>query len=195
MILRACPFVYFQGRFFPVSFPGATDTAAFGINSRGDVVGAYDLTQPITHGFAFQNGQFRTVDSPLGSQTEVSSINNFRHMAGLTFDDPTGPIHGFIFGRSGFTNFDIPGALITVPNAINDQGEHGGVFFENNIFFGGIDGFGYVTINGNTYALYYYLLGMNNRNQIVGNAFNFITNRRIGFVATLPTRSNSNSDN
>ena len=153
------------------------------------------ITSAITHGFAFQNGQFRTVDSPFGPQTEVSSINDFGHMAGLTFDDPSGPIHGFIFGRSGFTSFDIPGALITVPNAINDQGEHGGVFFENNIFFGGIDGFGYVTINGNTYALYYYLLGMNNRNQIVGNAFNFITNRRIGFVATIPSGSDSNDDN
>jgi hypothetical protein len=43
-----------------------------------------------------------------------------------------------------------------------------------------------VTINGRPYALYYYLLGMNNRHQIVGNAFNGITNRRIGFVATLP---------
>jgi hypothetical protein len=36
---------------------------------------------------------------------------------------------------------------------------------------------------------------MNNRNQIVGNAFNFITNRRIGFVATLPSSSDSNDDN
>jgi hypothetical protein len=188
-------FVYFQGTFFPVNFPGAADTAAFGINSRGDVVGAYGLTSAITHGFAFQNGQFITVDSPFGPQTEVSSINDLGHVAGITFDDPSGPIHGFIFGRSGFTRFDLPGALITVPNAINDLGEHGGVFFEHDIFLGTIDGFGYVTMNGNTYALNYYLLGMNNRNQIVGNAFNFITNRRIGFVATLPSSSDSNDDN
>jgi hypothetical protein len=188
-------FVYFQGRFFPVNFPGAADTGAFGINSRGDIVGAYDLTQPITHGFAFQNGQFRPIDSPFGSQTEVLSINDFGDMAGVAYDDPNGPTHGFIFGGAGFTSFDLPGALTTVPNAINNQGEHGGVFFEYDIFFGTIDGFGYVTINGNTYALYYYLIGMNNRNQIVGNAFNFITNRRIGFVATLPTGSNSKSDN
>jgi len=178
-----------------VNFPGAADTGAFGINSRGDIVGAYDLTQPITHGFAFQNGQFRPIDSPFGSQTEVLSINDFGDMAGVAYDDPNGPTHGFIFGGAGFTSFDLPGALTTVPNAINNQGEHGGVFFEYDIFFGTIDGFGYVTINGNTYALYYYLIGMNNRNQIVGNAFNFITNRRIGFVATLPAGSNSKSDN
>jgi uncharacterized membrane protein len=188
-------FVYFHGTFSPVDFPGATDSAPLGINSRGDIVGAYDLTSAITHGFAFQNGQFITVDSPFGPQTEVSSINDFGHVAGIAFDDPSGPIHGFILGRSGFTNFDLPGALITVPNAINDQGEHGGVFFEPDIFIGTLDGFGYVTINGNTYALNYYLLGMNNQNQIVGNAFNFITNRRIGFVATIPSGNNSSDDN
>ena len=74
----------------------------------------------------------------------------------------------------------------TFPNAINDQGEHGGVFDEYDIFFGTIDSFGYVTIDGRPYALYYYLIGMNSQNQIVGNAFNTITNRRVGFIATLP---------
>jgi len=173
-------FVYFQGRYFPVDFPGATVTVAFGINSRGDVIGAYGDASAVTHGFALQNGQFRSVDTPFGSQSEVSSINDFGHMAGIAFDNPSGPIHGFIFGGSSFSRFDFPGAYITAPNAINDQGEHGGVFFDA---FGGR---GYVTINGRLYALYYFLNGMNNRNQIVGNVFNFITNRTVGFVATLP---------
>jgi len=69
---------------------------------------------------------------------------------------------------------------LTAPNAINNQDQHGGVFFDFN------GAYGYVTISGHPYALYYYVLGMNNQNQIVGNAFNQITNRRVGFVATLP---------
>jgi len=179
-------FVYYQGTFSPVDFPGATDTAAIGINSRGDIVGGYDDTSAITHGFALKNGQYRTVDAPFSSQTQVLSINNFGHMAGYTWNDQNDPFSGFILGSSGFSRFDIPAALETFPNAINDYDEHGGTFYEYDIFYGTIDGFGYVTINGRPYALYYYLLGMNNQNQIVGNAFNFITNRRIGFVATLP---------
>src|SRR5262249_30835989 len=156
-----------------------TDTLPYGINSRGDIVGGYDTPSAITRGFAFQNFKFRTIDAPFGAQTQVLSINNLGQMAGYSFDDPSGPLSGFIFDGSGFNRFDFPGASISAPNAINDQGEHGGVFFDP---FGG---YGYVTIDGRLYALNYYLLGINNQNQIVGNAFNFITNRRIGFVATL----------
>ena len=178
-------FVYFLGKFFPVNFPGAIDTAAIGINSHGDVVGGYDDASA-THGFVFQNARFRTVDAPFGSQTQVLSINNFGNMAGYTWSDPNGQFGGFILDRSGFRRFDFPAALDTFPNAINDDGDHGGTFYEYDIFYGTVDGFGYVTINGRPYTLYYYVLGMNNQNQIVGNAFNFITNRRVGFVATLP---------
>jgi hypothetical protein len=173
-------FVYSQGTFFPVNFPDATATEAIGIDSGGDVVGGYDDTSAITHGFVFQNGQFRTVDTPFSSQSEVISINDRGHMAGYIWNDPSDPIRGFIFGPSGFCRFDFPAAVETAPNAINNHDEHAGVFFD---FFGG---YGYVTINGRPYALYYFVLGMNNQNQIVGNAFNFITNRRVGFVATLP---------
>ncbi len=103
-------------------------------------------------------------------------------MCGYIWDDPSGPIGGFIFSQSGFSRFDFPGAFVTSPNAIDDQDEHAGVYFDP---FGG---YGYVTINGHPYTLYYYVIGMNNQNQIVGNAYNQITNRRIGFVATLPAR-------
>ena len=173
-------FVYSLGTFYPVNFPGATDTIAERINSSGVVVGGYDDASAITHGFTFQNGQFGTVDSPFGSQTYVISINDHGHMTGYVWNDPSDPIRGFIFGPSGFSRFDFPGAFETGPNAINNQDEHAGVYFDP---FGG---FGYVTINGHLYTLYYFALGMNNQNQIVGNAFNMITNRRIGFVATLP---------
>jgi len=179
-------FVYFLGGFSPVNFPGAPDTAALGINSRGDIVGGYDDASAITHGFTFQNGQYRSVDAPFGSQTQVVSINNFGQMAGYTWSDPNGPYGGFIFDRSGFRRFDYPTALDTFPNAINDQGEHGGVFEEYDFFYNQVFAYGYVTINGRPYSLYYYLIGMNNQNQIVGNAYNSITNRRVGLVVTLP---------
>jgi hypothetical protein len=179
-------FVYSQGRFSPVNFPGAIDTLVNGINSRGEFVGGYDDASSVTHGLSFQSGQLRSIDAPFGSQTQVSSVNDLGQMLGYTWSNPNGPFGGFIFDGRGFSRFDVPGALDTFPNAINDQGEHGGSFDEYDIFFGTIDGFGYVTINGRPYALYYYLIGMNSQNQIVGNAFNNITNRRVGFVATLP---------
>jgi len=173
-------FVYSSGTFHPVNFPGAPDTVAVGINSRGDIVGGYDDPSAITHGFTFQNGQFRTVDSPFGAQSQLISISDRGHMTGYAWDDPSSLFQGFIFGESGFGRFDFPAASETFPNAITNQDQQGGTYYDP---FGA---WGYVTINGHPYTLYYYLLGMNNQNQIVGNAFNYITNRRIGFVATLP---------
>jgi probable HAF family extracellular repeat protein len=176
-------FLYSQGSFFPVNIPGSLLTFTDGINSRGNFVGGYFDTSAIEHGFVFENGQIRTVDTPFGSQSEVVTINGVGNIAGVTYDDPSGPLSGFIVGKSGLSRFDFPGASITSPNAINDQNDHGGAFFD---VFGG---YGYVTVNGYLHSLYYYVLGMNNHNQIVGNAFNTITNRRIGFVATLPAGS------
>lgn len=44
--------------------PGATSTAAEGINDRGDIVGIYfDNTGPL-HGFLQKNGALTTIDVP-----------------------------------------------------------------------------------------------------------------------------------
>jgi len=40
------------------------DTFAHSINNRGDIVVIPRPTQPVTHGFVFETGQYRTIDTP-----------------------------------------------------------------------------------------------------------------------------------
>src|SRR5262249_32671346 len=131
--------------------PRSIDHTAFarGVNSRGDIVGEYDLTVPITHGFIRQHGQYRTVDTPFALQTEVADINDSGLMVGDTYDDPfNGPTHGFLSDGITFTLFDFPAAFVTFPVTVNNQGAQGG-FFADPIF--GADS--YVTIDGYPYAV------------------------------------------
>ena len=76
----------------------------------------------------FETVSFESSNAPFGSQTQVVSINNFGHMAGYTWSDPNGSFGGFILNGSGFSRFDYPTALDTLPNAINDHDEHGAFF-------------------------------------------------------------------
>ncbi|HEX3585003.1 MAG TPA: hypothetical protein VH024_03365 [Candidatus Angelobacter sp.] len=48
----------------PIDFPGATSTAAEGINDRGDIVGIYFDNTGTLHGFLQQNGALTTIDVP-----------------------------------------------------------------------------------------------------------------------------------
>jgi hypothetical protein len=183
---------YFHGNFESIDFPGSVDRTAFaqGVNSRGDIVGEYDLTVPITHGFIRQDGHYRTVGTPFALQTEVYDINDAGLMVGDTYDDPfNGPVHGFLSDGISFTLFDFPAASDTSPLTVNNHGAHGG-FFIDPIF--GLDG--YVTIHGYPFEVYADVDGMNDRRQIVGATFKlldcdaqgFCEFRRVGYVATLP---------
>jgi len=178
-------FSYFRGRFTPISFPGSIDNTSIarGINSHGDIVGLYDLTVEITHGFIYQNGQYRTLDTPFAAQTDVLAINDFGQSVGYAWDDPfNGPFLGFSLDRNGFTQFNFPGSSDTFPWTVNNAGMQGGTFFDP--FFG--PG-AYVTIYGYPYEVFFAnVYGMNDKGQIVGNTFDFSSQRVVGYVGTLP---------
>jgi probable HAF family extracellular repeat protein len=59
--------------FTALEFPGATLTAASGINDAGDVVGWYEKDQTM-RGFVYRNGEFTTVDYPGAARTQVAGI-------------------------------------------------------------------------------------------------------------------------
>jgi YD repeat-containing protein len=54
-----------DGRLRPVNIPGATGTAPLGINVRGQIVGAYDDRDGVSHGFVRdERGRVTTIDHP-----------------------------------------------------------------------------------------------------------------------------------
>ena len=58
------PFVSFD-------YPGALSTVLYGINNRGDMVGAYENPQQFFHGFVYRGGQFTSIDGPGAAYTEM----------------------------------------------------------------------------------------------------------------------------
>ncbi|MGA2889565.1 MAG: hypothetical protein ABSE51_16070 [Terracidiphilus sp.] len=120
-------------------FPGVTSTLGYGVNDRGDVVGAYQINpdplgNPTTagqHGFVLKNGTYTTIDVPFPGATSTGAvgINNHGVIVGSYSD---GSFHGFVLRRGVFTSFDFPGpnAVDTSANGINDEGTIVGDYFD-----------------------------------------------------------------
>jgi uncharacterized membrane protein len=105
--------------------PGVTTTAttAWGINSRGDVVGEYFDARG-RHGFLRRNGVFTPIDFP-GALTSARGINAGGEIVGV-YRYPTEPpvnAHGFLLTRQGdFRKVDFPGHINTIPQRILADG-------------------------------------------------------------------------
>src|SRR5712692_6636641 len=94
-----------EGTFTTIDFPGATFTAALGINPAGEIVGQY-VSAGHTHGFLrSKNGELTTVDFPDSVFTVAAGINPRGDIVGmyrLAGDLPTAR-HGFLLSNGEFT--------------------------------------------------------------------------------------------
>lgn len=118
--------------FTVIDVPESSYTGAYGINDRGEIVGAsytdaYD--SPGLHGFLLSQDAFTRIDGPACSvpyspdpQTLVYGINNLSQAVGVS--NPCGSeSHGFLWVDGILTTFDIPGSPITEFHGINDRGQ------------------------------------------------------------------------
>jgi uncharacterized membrane protein len=143
--------------FTPFDVPGATQTAAFGINDRGKIVGFF-IDSAGVHGFLFaprrddgehdkraDGGSFTTIDVPGTFTTEARDINNAGRIVGFFIESRfNGPEHGFLFisrrddgehdkraDGGTFTQIDVPGVPgDTAAVGINNLGQIVGGFFD-----------------------------------------------------------------
>jgi hypothetical protein len=108
------------------------------------IVGMYDATPPITHGFMLDSRGFQTVDAPYGSQSEAASINDLGTIAGNSWT--SGPFSGFLKTRNTFTKFDFPDETFTALTSINTFGDLGGYYVDSSRNgFMRLFGYSYVT--------------------------------------------------
>ena len=118
-----------EPRLTTINYPGAVNTAAWGINAYRDVVGTYTAADSSGHGFLYSGGKLTAIDYPGGALTGVYGINNRGEIAGLYATTATGPHHGFVLMRDGkYTPIEFPGASATEAAAINDKGEVAGLY-------------------------------------------------------------------
>lgn len=120
-----------------IDFPRSTASNAFGLNSKGDIVGGYGPIPPWpaayweTTGYWLKGNTYRTLAYPGAAYSAPYSINDKRVIVG--FYDMVGDqnFRGYQYKGGEFTNIDYPGATVTGPVAINNAGEITGLYFDS----------------------------------------------------------------
>jgi 6-phosphogluconolactonase (cycloisomerase 2 family)/uncharacterized membrane protein len=173
-------FLLRNGNLTTLSFPGASDTYAFGINNSGIVVGYWDLLNSVGgvvayHGFMWKAGVFQQVDFPGSVDSSILGINVHGDFVGSWDSGIHSPIaHGFICSSKQCTSFDVPvaGATLTQPDDINANGQIAGAYVDGGLIHAFlIDGKNFTSLDfpGATSTVAW---GINTAGQIVGTYHN-----------------------
>jgi uncharacterized membrane protein len=119
-------FLYANGLFATVSFPGSFGTRAFGINDAGQIVGMYfpNGRFGFVDGFLDSNGVFTTIDVPGTVNNIVWGISNSGYMVGTS-------VGSFLYTNGVFTTIQVPGAYETDVTGVNSAGEVVGGYLTN----------------------------------------------------------------
>lgn len=108
-----------------IKLKGITNTAVAGrgMNDAGDLVGWYEDSSGIQHGFYMpKGGKAVTIDDPNGV-TNPEGINNNGEISGL-FMDASNNRHGFIYNikKKKFTELTVSGSTYVEVWGLNDKG-------------------------------------------------------------------------
>jgi probable HAF family extracellular repeat protein len=179
-------FLLVDGQFSTIDAPEAIGTAAFGINSRGDVVGGWVDKENKQRGFVWPaSGSFTSIEIPGAIRTIARGINAAGDIVGV-YDMPD-KRRGFLRTRSGEIRLiDLPGTMGPPVNgtwaaSINERGDIVGPGFDGSIH-------GYL-MSGDTVtqidvdfpgAMNSQAYGLNTRGDIVG--YYMIGTKAIGFL-------------
>lgn len=79
-------FLYQNGTFTTLAYPGALATQPYGINSAGDIVGTYVDSATIPRAFLLKNGVYSPINYPFAFQTFIFGINDSDDMVGYAFN-------------------------------------------------------------------------------------------------------------
>ena len=123
-------FIYQNGNFTALNFPGAQETSVSGINDSGEVVGTYLIstgqvgtwTYSVQQGgFTYANGVYTAINAPGSSRTVATGINDNGDVVGYYLSNNQ---YGFIDHNGVFTSFVAAtneGSIM--PLSINDNGD------------------------------------------------------------------------
>ena len=107
--------------FTTIDVPGGNNTAAYGINDAGQIVGSFASNSGTgVHGFLDAGGVFTQIDVPGGTYTEAYGINNIGQIVGWYQVDGSGQF-GFVDTGGSFSPLQV-GPTYTIAHGINDLG-------------------------------------------------------------------------
>jgi probable HAF family extracellular repeat protein len=150
--------------YITIDVPGAMETAAWGINENGQVVGIAWGHTGNPHGFLKDGTTYTTFDAPGSLNTTAFAVNNNGQIVGLFTDATAMRNYGFLKDGPTFTTIDIPGATETAATGINTAGQIVGYWQDANRRYHGFPK------DGETFTLFNGLRpwGINDNGQIVG---------------------------
>jgi uncharacterized membrane protein len=162
-----------QGTYTQIDYPGAIATAAYGIDTAGDLVGWYEDSSSNVHGFLLSGGTYATIDYA-GGITQLFGINDRGQIVG--FDQSVGFVYDI--QTQTFTEVERRGSTYTVPTSINNEGTIAGYLAETNSILGfELFGSTYVTISPpGTFNVK--VLGITNSGEVLGGAQTKSTNSK-----------------
>jgi len=163
---------------------------ASGINNSGEVVGSYQDSGSVLHGFYLTGGSYTSVDVPSSASTVASGVNNAGLITGYYTDlTANAGVHGFT-GPSGgsYTGFNNPNAAsigATYGSATNDSSTTVGYYNDNttgaqHAFVGG------TTVNYLS-ATSTQALGINDAGTVVGTYTDGTSGLQNGFIDVAGT--------
>ncbi len=124
-------FLDIGGNFYPVNYPGASQTFVYGINGDAEIVGGYSDSTG-NHGFLFQptpptwTGVYTPINYPEAQVqlTTAYGISNNGQVVGFYVDSASNA-HGFVLDLTSgvYASFDYSGSAATYGFCVNDFGQ------------------------------------------------------------------------
>jgi probable HAF family extracellular repeat protein len=144
-------FIWQEGAFKTVDYPGAVDTLLFGTNNRGVAIGYYgDGTTNHTVTYSIQSGTWTALpDIPDYSQNEGYGINDAGVAVGNAFGSSTAEAWIWDPATRSYSVLAVPGAAqySTSPSGLNDKKQVAGYFADaSGVYHGFIEQAGAYTI-------------------------------------------------
>ncbi len=116
-------FLLFQGRLSTFMFPGSIGTSVSDMSRNGIIIGGYTSKDGKGHAYMVHAGGFRTITLPgfPNADFTVAGVNSNGDVVG-TINSDTLPVNGFLLHNGKVTILSFPGADVTQPTSINDEG-------------------------------------------------------------------------
>ena len=149
-----------------VDFPGQMETIAYGVNDKGEIVGAYG-PELAGGGFLLKGTKFTEVNYPGSTYTEPNGMNDSGVIVGQYGTASNGE-QGFELAGKTWTTIDYPGASLSTANAINKSGDIVGVWYCCGLAHGFLLAKGVFTSIDVPGAAYTNAFGINKTGEIVG---------------------------
>src|SRR5262249_807060 len=106
--------------------PDSVYALSLDMNDAGQIVGYYQDSNHIQHGFLYSGGNYTTLDPPGSADPIPSDINASGQIIGTYFFGSSGGQLGFLYSHGVYTTLDV--GTRTDPTDINDKGQVVGDF-------------------------------------------------------------------